>query len=149
MSAETSTGSRSVLADLSLRLAALKESDGSIEEFSRWFFIKSLWESRVTSDTLLDLGANIESTLYQWQDFPNLVTKEEVGEAIENALKEIDHASLTMTSRMPKMNETIGAGTFLRISLPGASAPQSFPVEPVTGLLVFGTRLPTTRVHLR
>ncbi len=89
MDVETRTDSRSVLEELNLHLAALKSNPAAVDSFNTWFFMNSAWDSRSDSETLLDLGSAIRHILYQWQDFPNLLTASDVVEAIDSAVTEL------------------------------------------------------------
>ena len=69
-------------------LRSLADGSESVAAFNTWFFMNAAWEDRASDDTLDDLGAAIESILYQWQDFPELLPANAIVREITSAIQE-------------------------------------------------------------
>lgn len=69
-------------------LRRLTDGSESVSAFNMWFFMNAAWEDRASDDTLDDLGAAIESILYQWQDFPDLLPAKAIVREITSAIQE-------------------------------------------------------------
>lgn len=69
-------------------LRSLSDGSESVAAFNMWFFMNASWEERASDDTLDDLGAAIESILYQWQDFPDLLPAKTIVREVTSAIQE-------------------------------------------------------------
>ncbi len=93
-------------------LRSLADGSESVAAFNTWFFMNAAWEDRASDETLDDLGAAIESILYQWQDFPELLPAKtivrEITSAIQDAQMAFPGANPQRLSLLQPMCATLG-----------------------------------------